>query len=196
MQQPMGFKDSSTPIHVFLLQKAICGLKRAPNAWFQRFGKSLLHLEFLVIHVDSSLFVLRRRKGDIVIFLVYVDDIVTTRNNLQLLQNLISHLCTHFSLEDMDSLHFFLGIKIGGIYLSHAKYVKDILKISMMYYAREIHTTLSHRSDFHVATGPTIDAFNYQSIVGGLEYLTLTRPSHTHFVNQVCPFMQAPVTAH
>ncbi|XP_015160537.1 uncharacterized mitochondrial protein AtMg00810-like [Solanum tuberosum] len=140
-----------------------------------------------------------KHKGDIVILLLYVD-IVITWNNLQLLQNLISQLSTHFALKDMGILHFFLGIEIvpyvDGIYLSQVKYAKDILKKTMMHCARAIHTPLSQKSDFHVATGPPVDAFDYRSIVGGLQYLTLTRPDLIHAVNQVCQFMQAPITTY
>ncbi|XP_060171511.1 uncharacterized mitochondrial protein AtMg00810-like [Lycium barbarum] len=199
MQQPPGFEDSNAPNHVCLLQKAIYGLKQAPKAWFQRFSEALLHLGFLGSHADSSLFV-HRHKGDIVILLLYVDDIVITGNNLMLLHTLISQLRTHFAIKDIGSLHFFLGIEVvpytDGIYLSQVKYANDILKRTMMHCARAIHTPLSQKNDFHVATGSPVDAFDYRSIVGGLQYLTLTRLDLTHAVNQVCQFMQAPTTTH
>lgn len=66
----------------------------------------------------------------------------------------------------------------------------------MMHCARAIHTILSHKSDFHVANRPPVEDFDYESIVGGLEYLTLTRPNLTHVVNRVCQFMQAPINAY
>uniref|UniRef100_A0A3Q7HLM5 Reverse transcriptase Ty1/copia-type domain-containing protein n=1 Tax=Solanum lycopersicum TaxID=4081 RepID=A0A3Q7HLM5_SOLLC len=138
--------------------------------------------------------------SDIVILLVYVNDVVTTGNNLQLLRNLISQLSTHFSLKDMGSLHFFLSIKImpyvGGIYLSQVTLLWTFSKKTMMHCARAIHTILSHKSDFHVANRPPVEDFDYESIVGGLEYLTLTRPNLTHVVNRVCQFMQAPINAY
>jgi hypothetical protein len=36
----------------------------------------------------------------------------------------------------------------------------------------------------------------YRSIVGALQYITLTRPSIDFFVNKVCQFLHAPTTVH
>ncbi|KAF3625973.1 hypothetical protein T459_30520 [Capsicum annuum] len=100
----------------------------------------------------------------------------------------------------MGSLHFFLGIEVvpyqDGIYLSQVKYAKDILKRTMMHRARAIHMPLSQKGDFHITIGSPVDASDYRSIVGGLPYLTLTRPNLTYAINQVCQFMQAPTTTH
>lgn len=43
--------------------------------------------------------------------------------------------------------------------------------------------------------GPS-DATNYRSVVGALQYLTLTRPDISHSVNKVCEFLNPPISAH
>jgi hypothetical protein len=43
--------------------------------------------------------------------------------------------------------------------------------------------------------GP-IDATNYRSIVGGLQYLTLTQPNISFSVNKIYQFLHAPTTVH
>ena len=40
------------------------------------------------------------------------------------------------------------------------------------------------------------DPTHYKSIVGGLQYLTFTRPDISYSVNFVCQFMHAPTLAH
>jgi histone deacetylase 1/2 len=40
----------------------------------------------------------------------------------------------------------------------------------------------------------TKDAFRYRSIVGGLQYLTLTRSNLSVVVNRVCKFLSHPTT--
>lgn len=109
MQQPVDFEDSNFLNHVFRLEKAIYGLNQEPKAWFQRFSETLLHLGFSSSHANSSLFV-RWHKGEIVILLVYVNDILITRNNIMIMQTIISQWSTQFALKDMGSLQFFFGI--------------------------------------------------------------------------------------
>ena len=40
------------------------------------------------------------------------------------------------------------------------------------------------------------DSTHYRSIVGALQYLTLTRPDISFSVNKVCQYLHAPTTAH
>jgi histone deacetylase 1/2 len=42
----------------------------------------------------------------------------------------------------------------------------------------------------------TDDAFRYRSVVGGLQYLTLTRPDISFAVNKVCQYLSQPTDAH
>ncbi|KAL5565053.1 hypothetical protein UlMin_028217 [Ulmus minor] len=43
---------------------------------------------------------------------------------------------------------------------------------------------------------PVPNATNYRSIVGGLQYVTITRPEIAYSVNKVCRFMQNPLDLH
>lgn len=52
--------------------------------------------------------------------------------------------------------------------------------------ARPLNTPLSQKHTLHDSTGSLVDASEYRSIVGALQYLTLTRPEISHSVNLLC----------
>ncbi|GKB82874.1 ribonuclease H-like domain-containing protein [Tanacetum coccineum] len=75
MHQPLGFRDSTHPDYVCLLQCSLYGLKQAPRAWFQRFASYITMVGFYQSRCDSSLFIIHQGK-DTAYLLLYVDDIV------------------------------------------------------------------------------------------------------------------------
>ena len=87
MKQPQGFIDVHHPNHVCLLERSLYGLKQAPRAWFHRLSLFLLTYGLQESKADSSLF-LYHHASDIMLVLVYVDDIIITVSS--------SILITHF----------------------------------------------------------------------------------------------------
>jgi hypothetical protein len=80
MSQPPGFADPTCPDYVCHLQKAIYGLKQAPRSWFQRLSTFLVQYGFVQCRADQSC----SSSGvllDIMILLLYVDDIILTGNS-------------------------------------------------------------------------------------------------------------------
>jgi hypothetical protein len=74
--------DSSRPDQVYRLNKSLYGLKQTPRAWYSRFATFLLTLGFVEAKSDTSLFIYHHADG---ISYLYVDDIVLTASNPQLL---------------------------------------------------------------------------------------------------------------
>ena len=126
MEQPPGFKDLSKPNHVCRLRKAIYGLKQAPQAWYTTLRNAILRLGFHSSKDVCYLFI--GSQGSYFCYLV--DDLVITANNSSFVASVIQQLGAMFSLKDMGSLHFFLGVKViptkGGLFLSQHKYVRDL----------------------------------------------------------------------
>jgi hypothetical protein len=200
MSQPPGFEDSVHPHHVCKLHKSLYGLKQAPRAWNARFTQFLPSLGFATTYSDSSLFV-KHVGSQIVVLLLYVDDIILTGSASAAILQVIQALSTEFDITDLGSLHFFLGIQIThtstGLFLSQSKYIEDLLIKSEMVDAKPCDTPCLpyHRllkEDGAPYPNPTV----YRSIVGALQYLTFTRPDIAFSVHQVCQFMQNPMVSH
>lgn len=134
-----------------------------------------------------------------VIVIVYVDDILVTCPNASLCQLFIQKLSAIFLVKDLGPLHYFLGLEVQktseGIFLHQPKYLLDLLEKTNMEGSKPCCTPLSSiKLDY---SGPLLsNPTEYRSIVGGLQYLTWTRPDLSFVVNQICQFMHAPKEQH
>jgi len=202
MHQPPGFEDPNRPNYVCKLDKALYGLKQAPRAWYSRLSERLIQLGFKASKADTSLFFFS--KGGITMFvLVYVDDIIVASSTEQATSALLRDLKEQFALKDLGELHYFLGIEVhktsGGILLTQEKYASDLLKRVSMANCKPVNTPLSTSEKLSLYEGTPLgaqDTTRYRSIVGALQYLTLTRPDISFAVNKVCQFLHAPTTVH
>ena len=64
---------------------------------------------------------------------------------------------------------------------------------------KPINTPLCTSEKLSITSGDKLgeeDSTRYRSMVGALQYLTLTRPDLSFAVNKVCQFLHAPTTAH
>nr|GEU29676.1 retrovirus-related Pol polyprotein from transposon TNT 1-94 [Tanacetum cinerariifolium] len=73
--QPEGFVNPDHPTHVYLLKKALYGLKPAPRAWYATLSWFLLDNKFSKGAVDPTLFT-RKTGKHILLVQIYVDDII------------------------------------------------------------------------------------------------------------------------
>ena len=200
MMQPPGFKDTSKPDHVCRLRKAIYGLRQAPRALYTTLRTALFQLGFKNSKADSSLFIYTH--GPIICyFLVYVDDLVITGNDIQFVDHIIQKLGEKFSLKDMGNLSFFLGVEVipthAGLFLSHHQYIRDLLSTTNMLGAKDVSTPLSTTASLKLFDGTApVDSIDFQRVIGSLQYFSLTRPDISFAVNKLSQFMHKPTTAH
>jgi hypothetical protein len=96
-------------------------------------------------------------------------------------------------------LHYFLGIEVSsvadGIALCQRKYILDLLKKANMMMAKSCTTPMAVTDRLSKTSGTLLsstDATQYRSIVGALQYVTLTRPDISYSVNKVCQFLHSP----
>nr|XP_016467002.1 PREDICTED: uncharacterized mitochondrial protein AtMg00810-like [Nicotiana tabacum] len=67
-------------------------------------------MDFAQSHYDYSLFT-KRIGADLVVILVYVDDLLVTGSNLLLIQQVRKDLQEKFKMKDLGELKYFLGIE-------------------------------------------------------------------------------------
>ena len=199
-EQPTGFVDATHPDHVCLLSRSLYGLKQAPRAWYQRIAAFLQTLGFTSTRSDASLFVYHHGV-DTTYLLLYVDDIILTASTVALLQRLTARLRDEFALKDLGPLHYFLGIEVvrrpDGFFLHQQRYAHELLDRAGMLNCKPAPTPVDTKAKVSALEGsPASDAAFYRSIVGALQYLTLTRPDLQYAVQQVCLHMHAPRDSH
>nr|KYP74196.1 hypothetical protein KK1_006865 [Cajanus cajan] len=199
MKPPEGFHNSN-PNLVCRLKKAIYGLKQAPRAWFGKLASALVSYGYVSAKCDHSLFI-HSTANSITYMLVYVDDILITGNNVDFVQHVISNLNKIFPLKDLGELHYFLGIEAkslndGKLFLSQSKYASDLLH-KLMQDAKPVKTPLVPGCKFQsTRTEAAEDPSLYRSIVGALQYLTITKPDLAFTVNKLCQYMHRPLQSH
>jgi hypothetical protein len=153
-----------------------------------------------VSKADTSLFFYD--KGGVTIFLlIYVDDIIVASSSQEAVDAMLKDLRFDFALKDLGRLHYFLGIEVqhinNGIHLSQGKYASDVLHRVGMINCKSCTTRLSTSGKLKIGSGDLLsleDATRYRSIVGALQYLTLTR-SYLSFQSTRCVsfYMRQPL---
>ncbi|GJS00244.1 ribonuclease H-like domain-containing protein [Tanacetum coccineum] len=118
-------------------------------------------------HCDSSLFIYRQGM-DTAYLLLYVDDIVLTASSKTLLQHIISLLHQDFSMTDLGSFNYFLGISVTrdstGMFLSQPKYAAEILERAHMANCNPSRTPVDIESKTGDDGDPVFDPTLYRSL--------------------------------
>ncbi|XP_075101245.1 uncharacterized protein LOC142176789 [Nicotiana tabacum] len=83
---PEGFARQGKNQKVCKLHKSLYGLKQAHRQWNMKLTESLVSMGFEQSHYDYFLFT-KKTAGDVVIILVYVDDLLITGNNPSLISD-------------------------------------------------------------------------------------------------------------
>lgn len=183
------------------LNKALYGLKQAPWAWYAKLRTALLSFGFSVAKTDSSLFI-KHTNGQLLLLLVYVDDILIIGDSLSEILSLVSQLNDqYFSLKDLSDVSYFLGIHVtptlDGMVPSQKKYIIDLLSKTNMLNANPVSSPMvGGEKLFPYGSNPFSDPQLYCQVVGALQYATITRLEMSYTVNRVCQFMHQPLEDH
>jgi hypothetical protein len=98
MEQPEGFSLKDNPDYVCKLKKALYGLKQAPRAWYYRLDNFLQDKGFKKGIVDSNIYI-KSEGDDLLVVLVYVDEIILGYTNDSSIQWFFNSMQTEFEMS-------------------------------------------------------------------------------------------------
>jgi hypothetical protein len=182
------------------LKKTLYGLQQAPRAWYHRLDTYLKDKGFKRGTTDSNLYI-KTEDNNLLIILVYVDDIIFGCNKDPLVQWFSSTMESEFEMSMIGELSFFLGLQITqrfkGMFISQENYLREMLKIFQMEESKPVGTPmvtgckLSKDDD-----SPDVDQSSYRSMIGIMLYITASLPNIMHVVGMVGRFQYAPKQSH
>jgi histone deacetylase 1/2 len=131
--------------------------------------------------------------------LVYVDDIIVISSSESATARLVTVLGADFAVKDLGKFHYFLGLEVthydAGLTITQQKYYTELLRRSSMLECKMASTPMSATDRLSAPDGDLLssdDATEYRSLVGGLQYLTITRPDLSYAINRVFQFLHTP----
>ncbi|GJT52526.1 retrovirus-related pol polyprotein from transposon TNT 1-94 [Tanacetum coccineum] len=196
VRQPDGFVDPEFPNHVYRLKKALYGLKQAPRALYDKLSSFLIEHHFRKGIVDLTLFT-RRHGDDILLVQIYVDDIIFGSTKPVFAKRFENLMKDNFEMSMIGEMKFFLRLQVHqspqGIFICQSQYTMDILKKHGMEKCDTVSTPMATTKLDADLQGTLVDQTKYRSMIGGLMYLTASRPDIA-YATFVCARYQARPT--
>jgi hypothetical protein len=174
---------------VCLIRKALYGLKQSGRQWYKKLDEKLKQQKLKPLNSDPCVYI-NKEDGNIVIVVIYVDDLMVASDNPRKLQRLKSELSKSFEMKDLGPLSFCLGIEFTQdvekqtITMSQSKYIKETLSRFNMENCKGVTTPINPNDKLSKEMCPKIkegkkavEKLPYQSLIGSL--IQLDQTSHT-----------------
>jgi len=201
VEPPEGYREEE---YVWLLKRALYGLKQSPREWYNALKEFLESLGFHHINADHSVFVNRSKR---LIVTAYVDDllIVGPKGTAEI-PKLKKELAVRFKMTDLGPCHHYLGMEITRdrgnrtLHLSQRTYIEKVLERFGMLQCKADVTPMSTSIHLVPETGNQTSkeaVTHYQSIIGSLMYAMVeTRPDIAYAVSVLSRFCSNPNKTH
>ena len=97
---------------VYRLKKALYGLKQGLRAWYKKIDSYFVENGIQRCPSKHTLYIKFVEPGDILIVLLYIDDLIFTGNNLKMVVEYREAMVKHFEMTDLGLMSYFLGIEV------------------------------------------------------------------------------------
>jgi len=187
------------------LKRSLYGLKQSPRMWYQKFDAFSLKVGFVRSEEDNYVY-LKIIDDQVLIIVLYVDDMLFIGNNKEMIRELKRQLSKSFDMKDLGAAKYILRMDINmdlvhrKLWLSQSKYVDTILQRFNMHDCKPFSIPFLIGTKLKLDMCPTTnDAFEemsnvpYASVVGSLMYaMVCTRPYIAQAVGVLSKFMFNP----
>lgn len=187
---------------VYKLKKALYGLKQAPRAWYGRIDQYFSKQGFTRSKSEPTLYIKSQDSGDLVIVSLYVDDLVFTGSNIEMIEIFKRDMMASFEMSDLGNRHYFLGMEVSQeadrlVFCSQKKYTEVLLRRFNMASCKSVTIPLIPNEKLKKDDGgKKVDASIYRTLVASLLYLCNTRPDILYATSLLSRFMQCPSQIH
>jgi hypothetical protein len=196
MRQPKSFVKKGQEQLACHLLKSLYGLKQSPREWYDKINAQLQHLGMTQSNYDSNMYFMHKN-GEIIILMVYVDDLFITGSCDKLITSVKDFLHRTFSMTDLGHISRYLGVSFEqlpqGIFIHQRDYARSILHDFGMSACRSVKVPMQEGliliSDM---LSPYVNSTYYCQLVGKLIFLTISRPNIAFAVNHISSFMSNP----
>ncbi|KDR67838.1 hypothetical protein GALMADRAFT_146848 [Galerina marginata CBS 339.88] len=209
MKQPPGLNVEGKEDLVWILFKALYGLRQSAYLWYQCLLEILTKLGFSVLKSDPCIFI-RQSSTGITIISAHVDDSGLFCTSISEVELVKSQIREHVSIKDQGEAKSILGMDIirdcknRTITLSHHHLIDKVVKDFNMQDAKPVHSPMNASSRLAKADSPftpkeraEMRKIPYQEAVGSLMHIAVnTRPDIAFAVQQVAQFMSNPGQPH
>jgi len=194
MEQPDGDVVPTYPDKVCRLLHALYELKQAPKMWYAKLNDCLKSQGSDNIDPDACLYLLMD-DGEIIVVLVYVDDLLLVASSLAAIYKIKGALHKRFEMKDLGKAKVILGPEIkrdkalGTLKLSQGKYAGQVLEKFGMAECNPIGTPLEVGLQL-IQANESDDTLPFREAVGSLMYLMVgTRPDLAFAIGKLSRFV-------
>lgn len=212
IEQPEGFTKEQDKDKVWLLAKAIYGIKQAPYEWNNEFNRYLLSIGFKRLKTDLCVYSRISKNGYIIILFVFVDDILTAfhKDDKEEWDLYKLGLTTKYKMKELGEVRWLLGMRV-----TRNRDTKELTLDQQQYISKKVDEFELERNKYCPTPedkaiilsetteeekekyGEVIKNMPYRGIVGSLLYASLaTRPDICHAVHEISKYGTDPSMKH
>jgi len=201
VEQPCGYIQKGKEHMVYKLSKAFYGLKQAPRAWYSRIEAYFKKEGFKKCDYEHTLFIKANNSGNIIIIILYVDDLLFTGNDELMFREFKKSMEREFNMTGLGKMRYFLGLEViqrsYGILVGQKKYAMEILKRFKMDQSNSVQNPIVPGfKPTKDEEGAKVDKTYFKQVMGCLMYIMSTRPDMVFSVSLLSRYMENPTELH